>query len=351
MPTVACPGCGLPRVKDQIASTPCPLCHAAPAPSPRTPSVDRPVAPDPTADLPADASELERYAPPSRSTNRMRRLIVPAAFVAGIATGVLGLLSWQSAFERNPQPQSSPFEQTAAIAAHSPLPRPDFGFPMAPMPHLPHSPAPASLIDSVLAPQSSKKSLLPAQAIVIDLNQPEAVYTVPSTMQKGEHLIIRGKVKTLRAFEMASGATLDASGLDAGSVFIGGKVDGRSTLKLNAPNGAVTIAAWIDDHSQIEINAPGGNVRFSPPTTPNSPGAQINGGATVALSARVVELRGRVDGTDTKVGVSLPPGGVLKVAAVLGSAIVEYSVQPGTGVAPDVTVGTVAPTAFLKRRN
>jgi hypothetical protein len=170
-------------------------------------------------------------------------------------------------------------------------------------------------------------------------------------MKKGEHVILRGKVKALRASGLDGGAILDASELDAGSVFIGGKVDGQSNLKLNSPNGAVTIAARITGKSRVEINAIGGDVRFSLPPTPDLPGPQIDGGSSVTLTARRIDLRGDVDGVQTRVGAIIPPGGFLKVAAVRGAATVEYSVGPGAGNAPEVTVGTIAPTATFKRRN
>jgi hypothetical protein len=65
----------------------------------------------------------------------------------------------------------------------------------------------------------------------------------------------------------------------------------------------------------------------------------------------MVNLRGEVNGVETKVAAVLPPGGILKVASIRGTATVEYTVEPASGIAPDVTVGTVAPTAKLMKRN
>ncbi|HSQ57829.1 MAG TPA: hypothetical protein VLM40_19050, partial [Gemmata sp.] len=159
--------------------------------------------------------------------------------------------------------------------------------------------------------------------------------------RSGEHVVLRGTVKTLRVDGLDGGAILDASGLRVESASVAGKIDGRSVFKLNAPGGAVMVSASVAGKSSVDIKAPGGSVRFL------SDRARIEGGSTVAITARNVELRGDVNGIATKVAVNIPGNGSLKVAAIRGLAKVEYRVT-GDGM-PEVIASTVSPTATFHR--
>src|SRR5436305_22338 len=102
MATVACPGCGLPRVESELGAKPCPVCDAAPATGgSRPPLARKKHDPDPTAGLPADVSEL--YAPDAPRPARARspatspRLVFgAAAFLLGALCGVGGVLGFQA---------------------------------------------------------------------------------------------------------------------------------------------------------------------------------------------------------------------------------------------------------------
>src|SRR5205823_1743826 len=130
MAVIACPGCGLPRADDQVGVVPCPICAASPAASAaaETPTgVSRPplakapaITPDPTAGLPADASELERAADASRSPAAVVRMAVPLAFLLGTAAGVGGLLAWQAAFPPVDQSEDARPRLAAVSAAGEP---------------------------------------------------------------------------------------------------------------------------------------------------------------------------------------------------------------------------------------
>ena len=85
----------------------------------------------------------------------------------------------------------------------------------------------------------------PARVITFDMNDPNAMFSLPSTMRKGEHVVLKGEVKHLKLSGLDAGTILDASGLKAGEVTISGKIDGRSVLKLNVPNGLVTISGTV----------------------------------------------------------------------------------------------------------
>ncbi len=374
MAVIPCPGCGLPRIEDQLATVPCPICAAGLPEQPvaRAPSVRRPAdTPDPIAHLPADVSELGRY--PSAAATRGGLIGWVLVFLFGVATGAGGLLGWQSysrsggtpvespdvAFRpADPAPGETPSVRAAEVA---PMPRPLSsprdgagplgssltGLPPRSEPGPQPEPKPEPKPEPVPKPEPKPEAVVADPTEVIELNQPEAVHAV-APLRRGERVVIRGRVKTLRVLGLHAGAVLDASRLEAQVIFVGGKVDGRSTLRLNAPGGSVTVAAAIGEKSSVEINAPGGDVRFPLPTTAGHPGSLIDGGAVVAVTARSVDLRGDVNGIDTHVRVNLPGDGVLKFAAIKGVATVEYR-PTGPPGSPQVVAGTVAATATFRR--
>lgn len=353
MAMIACPGCGLPRAEDQIATKPCPLCNGGAAvlsPLAKGNSVARPSTSNSLVDVPADVSELNNRYSEKRTRVSSAIPIIILAFLLGTGVGIGGVLGWQSAYSPDEQTHPSPLEREVS----NPISTQQFAARVetAPMPHLPPSDSAGAVsTEAVSQPKKAPPPLQFGRTMVIHLNQPEATYTVPFPMKKGEHVVVRGKVKALRLNGLDAGAILDASDLDVASVFVSGKVDGRSNLKLNAPNGAVTIAAYVTGNSRIEVNAAGGHVRFAPPTTSGLSSSQIDGGASVTLTASTVDLRGDVDGTQTRVVATVAPGGFFKTGAVRGTATVEYAFGPGTGNAPEVSFGTIAPTATVKKRN
>jgi len=365
MAVIACPGCGLPRADDQVGVVPCPICAASPAATPVTDTTPAPAgvlrpplaktpAADPTAGLPADVSELERAADPSRNPAAVVRMAVPLAFLLGAAAGVGGLLAWQAAFPPVEQSENARPRLAAATAADRP-PVPPLASPeVAPMPREARPPEPVS--DPPAEPKAAPKpqpkpepkvAPPPARAVVIDLNQPDATYTLPA--KHNEHIVLRGQVRMLRVSGLDAGAIVDATGLDAGSVYVTGKIDGGSVLKVKCPDGVVQVPAAVTGKSRVEIDAPGGGVRFTGVTAPNRPGSLIDGGSTVAITARTVDLRGDVDGAGTKVTVTLTRHGSLKVAAVRGAAAVEYRAEDPKAPPPTATAGAVDPGATFKK--
>jgi|SRR5579883_13799 len=360
MATVACPGCGLPRAEDEIGAKPCPVCAAStPAYSPRA---KKPTEPDPTAGLPADVSELDaRDAPtPPRADKRSpqsegstpeprsRLLLATVMFVLGTLCGVGGVLGVQAInrLKSKPDELNAPEAATAANSTLTPtsrVPAPQIPA-VAPMPHEPVLKFSATKLDS-----DFKLPTPPDRTIVIELNQPDDIYVVPFSMKNGERLVLRGKVKTLRVHALDAGAVLDASALEASVITVTGKIDNHSTLKLNAPNGTVHVTGKVDGQSTVQINAPEGEVQFMLMTTNAREGSKIDNGSQVAVTARVVELRGDVTGTGTKVSVTLTQHAWLKIVSVADNALVEYKSQTPDGSPPEVIVGTVARTAKIRK--
>jgi hypothetical protein len=350
MATVACPGCGLPRAEGEVGATPCPVCHAAPS-AVEAPRAAKQVEADPTDALPADASELYAPAPkPARKGTRAggsRLLAVALAFLLGALCGVGGVLGVQAINRPAPQPRGPEVAELPKLDAPAAPQKPAVPA-VAPMPREVVA-RPVPKLDPVAVGEFQLPDPLPPPGVVVThtVNKPDDVYPIP-TMKKGEHIVLKGKVKTLRVHGLDAGAVLDASGLEASVVTVTGKIDNRSTLKLKAPNGAVQLTAKVTGQSVVEINAPGGEVKFLLPTTEKREGSKIDGGSAVAVTARWIEFKGDITGNNTKVAVTLSRNAILKVASVGGRATVEYRAQPG-GLSPDVIVGDVARTALFRK--
>lgn len=325
MATVACPGCGLPRAESALA-TPCPVCAAAPIAAP--PRRARPPAPDPTDGLPADASELDRTRPDAPRKSTPRALVIGAAvFVAGALAGVGGVLGWQELDRAKPAETEVAAAPPAAPAAPT-VPRETVGPAVAPMPHEPR----AEPADPEPEPEPDLKPLPPpplGRVTTIELNQPDKIYALPYSMKKGAHIVLKGKVKALKVPGLEAGAVLDASALEVATVTVSGKISGGSILK---------------------VSAPGGEVNFTYHPNARKDGAGIGGGATVEVTARVVEFKGDIGGAGTTVSVVLTRNAWLKVASVSDTAAVEYRSQAAGWAAPEVTVGPVAPTATFREK-
>ena len=366
MATVACPGCGLPRVEAEVGEKPCPVCSALPVESAggNTPLTRQPEA-DPLAGLPADVSELySAPAPASVRTQagpgdqRSRAVLVGAvAFVLGILCGVGGVLGFQSLAGASPRAEGvriaakprgeSPLlpagERPNGVPTESP---PTPGTPaVAPMPR--EASAKTVTIDSrhdFVLPE------LPPPGVVVtyNINLPDGVHNV-SNMKKGEHIVLKGKVHTLRVHALTNGAVLDASQLQASGGTVTGRITDGSVLKVNAPAGAVHVSQKIDGRSAVELNAPGGEVTFTTTTTSSREGSKIDGGSKVSVTARAVELKGDIAGSDTRVSVTLTEGAWMKFTAVTGKAVLEYKSQAAGRPEPEIVMGSVARTATFRK--
>jgi hypothetical protein len=357
MATVACPGCGLPRVESELDTKPCPVCASAPA-APAVPRA-KPKPKDPTDGLPADASEL--YAPDAPSPIRAAgyshggsKLVFGAvAFLLGALCGVGGVLGVQ-ALDRSEAKPNEP--EVAAKQAETPALSLALGPRLPEVAPMPHEPTPKPVEpeldpDPELGPNVKQiKPPLPGHVETHEFNEPMDVYSVP-VLKKGEHVVLKGKekVRALRVHGLDAGAVLDASDLDAAVITVTGRIDNGAKLKLNALNGTVHISGKIDNKSEVTITAPGGEVKFMVATTPTRDGSKIDNGSTVAVTARVIEFKGDITGTDTRVSIVLTRNAWLKVAQVNGRAVVEYKSQVAAWSPPDVIVGPVAPGATFRK--
>jgi hypothetical protein len=142
---------------------------------------------------------------------------------------------------------------------------------------------------------------------------------------------------------------LDASDLEAGSIYVCGRIEEGSFVKLRCADGVVEVPAAVGGRSRLEIDAPGGRVRFVYPTAAGRSGSLIDGGATVVITARTVDLRGDVAGAGTRVSVTLTRNGSLQAAGIRDSAMVEYRAENATDREPPASAAVVDPSATFRK--
>jgi hypothetical protein len=277
-------------------------------------------------------------------------------FLLGAVCGVGGTLGWQTidwfAIKRGGAQAVARAEDTqnAPPGENPPAPTAPQVPAIAPMPHEPKArSAETQPPETEPEPEPKQAPPPPGRVTIVEINEPTATYSVPFPMKKGEHVVLKGKVKWLKVHVLDGGATLDASALEAETVTVGSKIDNRSTLKVNAPKGTVTVSGKVDGGSRVEVNAPGGGVNFSVTTTEKRDGSKIGGGSVVAITARYVEFKGDIAGTDTRVSVVFTRNGFLRFASLSGKSILEYRSQVADWSPPDVVAGTVAPTATFRK--
>ena len=307
MSTVACAGCGMPRAAELVESTGCPVCGHL-------------VSAEPTFDPPREWASVElppepiRVAPvASRSGGRALSGVV--GFVGGVAVGIVGMLAWQGRFtpaapvETESRP---PTDQTVLPTPAAVVPPRELS-PVVPEPATPTAP-----------PEPPTPAAVPVvtnvgKTMVIELDEPTGTYTLAVPMLKGEHVVLKGKVGTLRLASVEAGSTLDATQLEADAILLTGRIDGGAKVQLNAPFGTVNVAGKID------------------------------GGAKVTIAGRVIVLSSGVGGTNTQVKAVIGRGGSLRVADVQGTAVVEYVAASSGWSQPDVVVGAVARGAAFRK--
>jgi hypothetical protein len=381
MATVSCHSCGLPRAEELVGVIPCPVCGAsgpvlieeppAPVPGPGvTPSggLTSPGSPGGAIRVPAPPASSAVGVPPvahlAGSAGGMRPTSVGGlvGFIAGLATGVFGLLGFQAAFppgsargphpvtqasrpDPAPEPDSQPAGPAIAPPPREVETRSALATPTDPTPGVtpPQPPAPGGVQPEPIPPNPFR----PAAPLEMRLDNPDGEST--PVVKPGGNMVLRGRVKVLRVPGLESGAVLDASELEAAEVIVAGKIDGGSRLWVKAPNGRVTFQGRIDSRATVDVQAPGGTVTFANPTTVARDGSKIDGGAVAEVTARVVEFHGRITGDGTRVVVSLTAGGRLAFAEIDGLARLEYRKADPDDPDPAVSWGTVRAPAVVAR--
>jgi hypothetical protein len=352
----------MPRAEELVANTACPICGHVGLPTEEL--VEEPPAPAAATPPPAPAV--------ARNPIATGRVIAAGVlgFVVGTAAGVAGLLGWQATVGSrqhavaadNPPARTDPAptdnsggSRPPLATANEPIPAPRETVARSAPPADPPAPLPAPVVNPpkeqpiALGPPAKPERdpanpFRPAAPPAMKLDNPGGV--AEPTVRPGGNLVLRGKVRLLRVSGLESGATLDASDLEAEEVVVVGKIDGASKLWVKAPNGRVTFRARIDGRSRVGVEAPGGSVAFVPEGAAD--GAKIDGGAQVEIKAKSVRL-GTIGGDGTRVVVSITAGGSLAFREVVGPSRLEYGTADPEDPEPSVTRGKVASPAVVKK--
>lgn len=313
MATVPCPSCGLPRAEDATAA--CPVCgKVGLAPGPDEPDDDQPwvIAEPPRHTVPLELDD----APPRRSGVAAGTVL---GFILGIGTGAAGLFGWQAYHDRPPAPEPITVAQADPPAIEAPPEKPPVArasSPEAPPPKPVRVPPPREtvVVEPLPLPPNPFR---PAAPPAMRLDNPDGESR--PVVRPGGHLVLRGKVKTLRVAGLEAGAVLDCTDLEVEDIEVVGKIDGASRLTVRAPAGRVTFLGPVD------------------------------GGSTVEVRAKAVAFRVPIRGVGTRVSVRLTAGGTLSFAAVGGLARLEYAKADPADPDPVVTRGRVEAPAVVAR--
>jgi len=259
-------------------------------------------------------------------------------FIAGIFAGALTLWGWQSL---NAPPESPP--APPEVAASSPTP-----VAVAPKPVPPPKPvevAPMPRVYVAIAPMPHTP-FRPPPARVTMVDHPNAVYT--PQVPPGATVTLKGKAKELRIPPLERGATLDVSELEVEHVYVG-RVESGSRLKIGPVKGVVTFQKKIDGRSTVEVNAPSGIVRFAVPTSSKEEGSRIAGGSEVRVTARFTTFSGQISGRDTLVRVTVTRGGAVGFSEMDGPCRLEYRKADRGDSDPSVVKGKMSAASQLAR--
>ena len=286
----------------------------------------------------ADASQLHAAA---AEPHRGHRPEVIAA-VLGCVAGAVLVLAVQGLMPPPPAPPP------AAAAAPPPAAEVVPPAPPAAAPR-PAVHAPEVAVAPPPREAAAKPAVKPATprgtTIDIWMDRPEGTMLLSKSalLEPGATVVVRGRIKTLHVSGAEIGAAIDASGLAAERISIGGSVTGGSVLKLNAPNGQVSFTGSVSGRSTVHVHAPGGEVLFNASTS------NVIDGARVTVTAAKVRCKGEVSGTGTRLEATLANGGGITIRSLRDRAVVEYRKGNPGDAAPSIDIGFQDPTAACRR--
>jgi len=148
------------------------------------------------------------------------------------------------------------------------------------------------------------------------IDAPDRAVSV-SDMNREDRLTLTGAVRQLRIGTIGGNAVLDASGLVAQEILITGDLNGGATVKLFAPDGKVSIGGHVEGRARVTVNAPRGHVLI------DAESGKLDGKGELTVIARSVEVRGTMAG-NAKLIVTLTGGGTVVLGAVQEEATVVY---------------------------
>jgi hypothetical protein len=207
-----------------------------------------------------------------------------------------------------PLPPSIPADPEVAPPPRSVVPPPVVAAPPAPLRKNPWNPK--------LAVEGSVERIDAKAVRAKRLDAPEGVVSV-TDMNRDDRLTLTGAVRQLRIGTVGGNAVLDASGLAAQEIIVTGDLNGRASVKINAPEGNVSIGGHVEGNAKVVVNAPRGEVLIG------AASGKLDGGGELTVIARSVEVRGEMAG-HAKLIITLTGGGRVTLGTVHENASVVY---------------------------
>ena len=210
----------------------------------------------------------------------------------------------------------SPFQQTIpAEPAVAPPPRMVHSLP--PLPVVAARPAPPrkNPWNPNLAVEGAVERIDAKSVRAKKIDAPEGVVSV-SDMNRDDRLTLTGTVRQLRIGTVGGNAVLDASGLAAEEIIVTGDLNGRATVKINAPDGNVSIGGHVEGNAKVVVNAPRGEVLIG------AASGKLEGAGELTVIARSVEVSAMAG--QAKLIVTLTGGGRVTLGTVHENASVVY---------------------------
>jgi hypothetical protein len=172
---------------------------------------------------------------------------------------------------------------------------------------------------------------------VVRINHPTGEYVQPPLDNQAVVKLV-GQLRTLKVSAIKGGAQLDASELQADRIEFHGDIHGESRVSLRAVHGRVSIPA-VRDESQVDIRAEGGRVTIG----------KVDGDARVTVLAREADFPGTIQGSKTRVMVTLTNKGKLSFEKLLESSRLTWVKNHPADSDPRITEGSVKTGAEFRR--
>jgi hypothetical protein len=284
------------------------------------------------AEIDARLHPAQPHGPPDPPPQRRPLPLVRIAFVGS----AMAALAWFLLSRSGPESPAAtskfpavaaepapPSESTAAPPAAHAEPQPAPPVPADPAAHS-APPEPAAAADQPPPPPAPPAGEAPPEMLVTGeganlLPDPDGGFRL-TNLNGSSTLQLTGKASRLVIGDINGEVALDLAELDTRRIEFHGTINGNPRILLRSPAGRVEFLHGVGGSATLTIDAPDGEVVFHSGDRGTAP---INGGATVAITARSVTLAAGLDG-GAKADVTLTAGGSLHHGRLAGGSQLRY---------------------------
>jgi hypothetical protein len=331
VPATMCPKCRVPLSREESRSGKCPFC-AAPLGASEAAAHRRAELPPPVDERAASVPLRESVKPLLRGASILLALAMGGgglyyAVSAGVTRYLGGPESRPDAALQEPETWPGDPPDATAPDTVAPPAAPAAGQSEKP----PAAPAPAQ-------EKPGGRPVLPREVVlargVLKIDSPEGEYFV-EPIDGAVHVLLRGKVKTLRIGSLGGDALLDSSALKAEAIIFAGAISGRAKAQVYTAGGSVEFRGPVSGRANLTVNAPNGKVTFAGPAA-GRPGAGVGGESNATIKARELDVQCPIGG-DAQMYVVLSGGGKLRFTEMGGRSSLLF--RKANARDPDPVIG------------